>query len=324
MGWTRAAYASAFLFVDACSSAPPDDGCPALDGGVAIACRVMGPTEVVVDDEAAYVAALDGLLRVSLQDHGVTRLAVPLSNITALALDETHVYWTELLPGSAHRVSKVGGDPTELPPFEGSARGVAVDDTHVYLAVATEQGQEIVASTKMGTAWELLASVPDARSPTALAADETALYWTFAEWDLRSGGVMMVGKSGGEPVVLAAIESPRSGAIALDDTFVYFLSWDLFDGSVFRVAKMGGSPERLAYPQASPTRIAVAPSGVYWTASRTVMWLPAPGAEPVVLASGLEAPWGIAVGADEVLCTVRRSVEESWAGGALLSVPRPP
>lgn len=91
----------------------------------------------------------------------------------ALAVDDTHVYFTVSGEGSVHRVPKLGGSSELLGSCEGPAGGVAVDEARVYWSC--RDSQSIWQAPKSGGEPELV--VAASQSPGQLLADATRLYW---------------------------------------------------------------------------------------------------------------------------------------------------
>jgi hypothetical protein len=89
--------------------------------------------------------------------------------------------------------------------------------------------------------------VATATSPSALAIDDTSLYWI----ETQAGRVMKVAKGGGTPVALATAQAPFD--LALDATHVY---WSSPTGNAIqRLSKAGGASPELVVSTREPMHI---------------------------------------------------------------------
>lgn len=97
----------------------------------------------------------------------------------------------------------------------------------------------------------------------SLAQDEYALYWT----NPGTGDVRSIPKVGGRVTTLGRADGLRgnSGAIAVDDAWVYFTT----DLAVHRIAKRGGKAEVLVADPSRPDAIVVDRDSVYWVSRGT-------------------------------------------------------
>jgi len=94
-------------------------------------------------DDRVYVLTKDRLLAVDKTTGGVTVLASGLENAafrSGIALDATHVYFTQSLGGFVSRVPRAGGARENLASDQVSPSSVAVDDQFVYWTTAGNGG----------------------------------------------------------------------------------------------------------------------------------------------------------------------------------------
>lgn len=123
---------------------------PAL-GGIRRAPRGGGATETLVTGDSLNGAALDGervyylysgssgaswadgaLHAVSKTGGAPVLLASPLDGAARVAVDGTHVYWSEAYGQVIRRVKKTGGPTETLATSDGNPQGIAVDEVAVY------------------------------------------------------------------------------------------------------------------------------------------------------------------------------------------------
>ncbi len=220
----------------------------------------------------------------------------------ALAVDATHVYWTEAY-GGVDRAPLSGGSATYLGGTSG-ASGIALDAAHVYWDF-----DDVEATLLGGGTATILLPVPfGAEAYTrGLAIDATSLYFLFNSSPQEQLESMPVG--GGPPTVLASGWS-YTGAdsspcvVDVDDTSVYWANQSTGPGSVQAVPKGGGSPVTLAAGQDGAFCVAHDDTRVYWTngdgLAGSVMSVPKGGGAPVVIASSQVQPNGIVVDATYV------------------------
>jgi hypothetical protein len=158
----------------------------------------------------------------------------------AIQADDDTVFWVDEYEDytcGIHAKAKQGGEIVQLAVFEERPSDLAVDATHVYVAV----GAKLVMLAKNGGGWTELAQ--EATSVRSVAVDATHVYFT----DGGGGRVMSVMKGSGAISVLAdGFDSP--GNLALDDEAVYGIdeSQQPAQARVFRLAKGGGPVTVLA------------------------------------------------------------------------------
>jgi hypothetical protein len=111
---------------------------------------------------------------------------------------------------------------------------LAVDDANLYIAAKTQ----VLELPKDGRPMSVLASDPGLVS--AVANDDTFVYWASLARGLMSGSIMRVPKAGGAPEVLAASQ-PLPQHIAVDAVSIFWADsgtrQDGSDGNVMRLAK---------------------------------------------------------------------------------------
>lgn len=238
-----------------------------------------------------------------------------------LAVDDTHVYFTDQSQGTISRILKGGGDGGIIVDGQDSPYGIAVDAEHVYWTNRIDNGAVLRAPKEGGRA-EVVAM---AMQPRAVAVDETHVYWgafgSEDEFEDDGGGVYrrVLGLDG--PQGQLASMFGGISALVLGDGQLYWTAHAESVGSfiedpneqpiggVFSAVLDGtadpANPTILATDQAQPWGIARTPNGqLLWANGdgeesnrpNTVMTASADG--PVVaLESGSGAPWGVAADA---------------------------
>ena len=183
-----------------------------------------------------------------------------------IAVDATHVYWTNEKTGKIWRIETSGGDAEMLAEGGVGPYAIAVDDTHAYWS--DQEGDGIWRVSKTGGDAEELTNAYD---PTGIAVDDTNVYF------ISTIGVFKIPKGGGNDEKLAN-NVGTLGGIALTTTHVYWTDQDGYEdmmgdtggnplvglGRVLRISKSGGSEAELVGEQDFPFRgsIPTAPASI--------------------------------------------------------------
>jgi hypothetical protein len=173
---------------------------------------------------------------------------------TWVAIDETNVYYFDDADRAVYRISKNGGQRTELAELEGFVVfDIALDESNVYIAAIPEAfddtplpGSIFTVPKSGGTYRTLVAGVI---VPYELAVDATHVYWvsvgTFAGEDLQSDGkIERVRKDGtGRQTLAEGLSVPLT--FAIDDSNVFYSELGAAIGNtsagIRRVPKGGGA-----------------------------------------------------------------------------------
>jgi hypothetical protein len=226
--------------------------------------RVGGPSEVV-------------------HDAGAGR------NIVGIALDATHLYWSE--NNADGRVMRKGleaavGEPGEvLADVQNLPAALALDATHVYWY---EVGAGTVSRVpKAGGTVEVLATGQDMPNGIAVAGGD--VFWTTSS----GGTVMRVSKAGGTPMQLATGQDGASTIVAGADR-VYWTN--RVGDTVVSVPVAGGTPEVHATSQDGAAGISIDGTLLHWTnyESGEVWRLDLAGGVPRSVAVGQMGPIAVA------------------------------
>ncbi len=198
------------------------------DRAMRVAGAIDEPWSIVVRGDDIYFTDLHlrhvatAPLTASVDTAKVTTLANTDGRPVGLAVDDTHVYWTDSDPGVINKVPRGGGPITTLIAHGDKTTGLAIDDSYVYFS---EWGSGRIGRVlKTGGGIANLAN--NQQGVRAIALDDTRLYWSHPP----SGTIRSMPKGGGPAVTHASgLQHPYS--LAVDDTSIY---WAEFDGGVVR------------------------------------------------------------------------------------------
>lgn len=161
---------------------------------------------------AFYRRALDGK---------VTKLLDGLSGCETIAVQGDWVYFGESKNNDGaqpkiRRAPRAGGTPMVL--HEGSARRIAVDDTHVYYV--NYYASDVRRIPLAGGDDELVADGRAEVRAGNVRVDGDFVYWTIEGSSGDGGGIYRVAKTGGTITTIASGDDPVG--LALDDRALYW------------------------------------------------------------------------------------------------------
>jgi hypothetical protein len=204
------------------------------------------PRYLAVDVDFAYFTdvRVGTVNRVPIGGGPVTALASDLRRPTALAIDTSHVYfteWPENMPGAGtvNRIPIRGG-PIEVIATgqDCDASAIAIDPNHVYWPNSPRTDATLASTLNRaplaGGPVEIVASVP--RGGNSICLSGPHMYWAaIGSVDgTRRGSIGRVSKDGADPTTLAAeLDSPD--LVTADGACVYWVS--LASGAVFKLSK---------------------------------------------------------------------------------------
>jgi hypothetical protein len=268
---------------------------------------------MVIDSTNAYIGTSQGgpLMKVPLSGGPPTTLTSIANGTTALAVDATDVYWTDVgnvgggspdagPTGLVRSVPIGGGTPTIVATGQASPLDVAVDDASVYWLNARPGA--VMKVPKGGGTPIVLASLSANSLPSEIAVDATSVYWTSNGSNVNIATLQRVDKNGGTPALLADYETSISGFV-IDATNAY---WTTSAGDVMQTPLAGGTSTALAYSQDSAMALAVDDASLYWTTSGgSVLKLPLAGGcgAPSTLYTGQDTLQSLAVDSTSVYFT---------------------
>ncbi len=204
----------------------------AKSGGV-LTTLVVGqslPASLAVRDGVLYWAVFgtgqsDGLvMKLTLDGGARVTLASAQGGTQGLAVDATHVFWTDALRGLVMKVPVAGGLSVEL--ADGGSTLLTLDRDFVYWTNnRTNSLGRVPKAGGVGVSMAATVLQPSG----GVAVDARHVYWTMP----NGVGVMQVPLDGGAATPVFGASTDSATAIILDDNWVY---WGT-GGTVRRVAK---------------------------------------------------------------------------------------
>lgn len=258
------------------------------------------PRDVAAGAGYVFVTTFAGeILRIPRDGGDPLKLASP-ERPTYVAVDATHVYWTDLRnlssdPGKIGRVPIAGGPEEILATGLDSPNSCTLSDTHVYFA----QWRSSTVSSVPNVVGGLVEGVATGQlGASYVAANDSTVCWVHD--GLR---VSCKPKTGGSVTALATEASGTIYALAIDGTHAF---WAMRDGSVRTMPLTGGTPLTLA-PALDDcplgADIELDATRVYWSCGPNVRSVPKAGGASTLLFKGSNPTLGIAIDATRVYWT---------------------
>jgi hypothetical protein len=186
---------------------------------------------------------------------------------TAIAVDDSSVYWTTYYGGTVLKVPLSGGLVTTLASAQAFPYGLVVVGSNLYwsnLGTQTVSGGPVPSTGSIvevpvggGAATTLAASVDE---PADLATDGENVYWT------TPNSVVKLEVASGNSTTLASGQTNPSTP-AVDDSSVYWLNEDANPWALVKVAVEGGVPSTVVSgdgSQQSLEGLAIDSTSIYW------------------------------------------------------------
>ena len=254
------------------------------------------PSDIALDDVRVYFTECPStgkggtIASVPLSGGPPSTLASGSACAASLALAGSILYVAGLNGNDIASIPRDGGTLTTIASSSDKPAGIAVGDTHIYWST---QGGALMMMPLSGGSPSILASCP--RGCTRPIAQASVVYWG----DPSAGTIQMSPGDGGAPAIVTSglssvgamaisgdyiyfasdyllgqvsvhggsamnVGLPTGapvGAIAADDTSVYFTSW----GTVLKIGFTDIQPTQIAANQGDPNAIVLNGASVYWT-----------------------------------------------------------
>jgi hypothetical protein len=186
-------------------------------------------------------------------------------SVRRLAVNSTHVFWTDGNVKGVSKVPKTGGTPVTVASTASGDPIAIVADNGSVVWVDNSDGTIKTVSVSGGSP-TTLAEAPGAWS--ALAVDASKVCWS--EYDVDTGAIACVPTAGGSKQTVAT-DQPFVESIAIKGPTVFWTA----DGEVRSAPLSGGTTTVWAGP-GTPRGIAVDDTHVYWSVDYEGLLLKAP------------------------------------------------
>jgi hypothetical protein len=239
-----------------------------------------------------YWATDSAISEASLNGSSARVLVAGLQGAEAVAVDASHLYWTNTANGTISEANLDGSNPHVIVTGVLS-HGVAVDASHLYWT-AVGEGVIYVANLDGTNPQALVSGQSD---PWGVAVDASHLYWT----NPRTGTIWAASLDGSSPHVIVTGQDFPTG-VTVGGPPGGLLYWANTGsgghGTIDNANLDGSSPGALVTGQNGPVGVAVDAANVYWANPNggTVNEAGLDGSNPHALFTRQDAPYGVAVG----------------------------
>jgi hypothetical protein len=185
---------------------------------------------------------LAGVGRADLDASSPTESFIGSSNVCGVAVDGTHIYWTDASPVDGIGRANINGTGVEQQFITGASLpcGVAVDGAHIYWAnqgpmgTGTTIGRANLDGTGVDQSF-----ITGASAPCGIAVDSTHIYW--ANW--KDGGGTSIGRANlnGTGVDQSFIATNNPCGMAVDDGHIYWTSGNVSTPPALARANLDGT-----------------------------------------------------------------------------------
>ena len=224
-----------------------------------------------------------------------------------LAVSGTSVYWTDFRSGAIESIPIGGGTATTITTGENQPQLMAIDSNNVYWAVESgllDSGSIMAVPLDGGPAF----TVTGGGIPVGVVAwGAGTIGYTNDTWP--GGSIQSISLDGGNALTVATDVTYPTSIVEQGGSYFFLAQGDGGNSprSVWTVSVTGGTAQ-LLYPATGAAHMAVDATHVFWTdnsvgAVYEAPLFPTDGAAPIVIASGLSGPDGIALGGGFVYWT---------------------
>lgn len=197
---------------------------------------------------------------------GVHTLVTGENESFGIAVDDNHIYWTNVGSDKIKRANLDGTGAIDLVYGQNHPYGVAVDASHLYWT--NLQGQTIMRTDLDGTGLTTLVDGTGLLLPASIAVDTNFIYWG----DIAgTGSIMRASLSGGSWSTIVANQTYPFG-IAVYGSHIYWTNCGdnvAATGAIMAADLDGSNVTTLVSNQAHPVGIAVNSSHIYWANANT-------------------------------------------------------
>jgi hypothetical protein len=198
-------------------------------GGQGLVYFVGGVTHLegcAMDETNVYFADSASGLWVVPIDGSTSAVEIAKGNPNAVALDSTHVYWTDDNAGTLSRAALDGSQATVLATGVGTIRFLALDSANVYF---TESTKGIVGRVPLGGGPVTVLANAESE-PLGVAVDRDFVYWSN-----NVDGTIRRTPVGGGALITLAFHLTYPVGVAVDENNVYWT--EAGTGAVMRLPK---------------------------------------------------------------------------------------
>jgi sugar lactone lactonase YvrE len=216
------------------------------------------PFDVTTDATDVYWTEKDAVGKVlhkaktALPASPALELAINQGEPSHLAVDDTHVYWSNSAAGTINRIPKGGGAVEILASGQGTPTSLAIDAARMYWV--NSLGGQIMRAEKDGMGRQQLAGGQG--NPADITLTDDTVYWAATD----DNEIRSVDKDGG--AVTAAISAEVGVAdITVNAGFLYWSNY--ISGDIQRVPVGGTTRELVAEEQSEAVALQFAEE-LYW------------------------------------------------------------
>ena len=220
------------------------------------------PFDVVTDATDVYWTENDDVGRVLHKAKTAApaslalELAINQGSPSHLAVDGTHVYWSNSAAGTINRVQKGGGVVEERAVGQATPTSLVIDDTHVYWINSTAGQIMRTDKNDLGEVTGLQQLAGGQLNPTDIALTDEAVFWSATD----DNEIRTVGKDGGAFSTVVPAEVGVAD-LTVHDGHVYWSN--SISGDIQRLAIGSTTPELVAEEQSEAVSLQFAES-LYW------------------------------------------------------------